>query len=164
MKQAYKIRAVTSCEMSSKYYPFDVQTCSVDLATPSQTQDRLVLDIREWKSKNDLSFTQSYNLPFSIGYNVSSIVVNHNSHLFKDTDLDLIKNTFFDGNTEWELLNYKIDACSLRRNQYENYTSVKVTFAFARKTSYYEITLFLPIVVINLLVCVGLWIPGMVSD
>ncbi|CAG5078090.1 Oidioi.mRNA.OKI2018_I69.PAR.g8897.t1.cds [Oikopleura dioica] len=145
VKQAYKIRAVTSCEMSSKYYPFDVQICSVDLATPSQTQDRLVLDIRDWKSKNGLSFNQSYTLPFSIGY--------------KETDLDLIKNAFHDENTEFELIDYRIDAYSLPRNQYENYTSVKVTLAFARKTSYYEITLFLPIVVINLLVSISFFEP-----
>ncbi|CAG5078087.1 Oidioi.mRNA.OKI2018_I69.PAR.g8896.t1.cds [Oikopleura dioica] len=93
VNQAYKIRLVTACEMSSKFYPFDVQNCSVNFATPSQTQDRLILDIRQWKIKNTDSFIQSYNLPFTISYN--------------ETKLDLLQNTFYDGNPAWELLNYK---------------------------------------------------------
>ena len=99
------------------------------------------MKIEEWKKKNNIT-----NIP-------------DDKIEYKDTTLSALKNVFYEESDEWNLLGYKFETKLVEDNQGDFSSLVRVEFALNRKTAKYGLTLFLPIICLNILVCVGMWMP-----
>ena len=85
-----KMRLKTSCEIVQKLYPFDLQECAIDLATPNLDTTFLNFQIGTWNQVQKPKISQTKN---ETSYN--------------ETDLNVAKNAFFDENPEWNLKAFK---------------------------------------------------------
>ncbi|CBY10896.1 unnamed protein product [Oikopleura dioica] len=86
--------------------------------------------------------------------NLSASIAN-----YEEVHLSVLKGSFYEKNQEWDLLGYKYESGTVVGHLKRSYSLVRVYFLLERHTVYYEVTLFIPIVCINLLVCLGLWMP-----
>jgi hypothetical protein len=87
-----KMRVSTSCDITQKLYPFDLQECSVEIATPNLDTELLNFKIKTWNSMQK-----------------SEIERGRNETNYNETDLDSVKNTFFDDNPEWLIAAFKYE-------------------------------------------------------
>ena len=158
-----KVRASTGCEMDPALYPFDVQQCSIQISTPGMSKDLLALVVDEWMFKNGQQQWMADKT--SMGYD--------------ETKIEVLENVFYDSNPAWDFLGYKFDDIDITGNDGKLYSRVqgtvlyffltcgffkyktgkKVTFALARNTAFYELTLFMPIGCMCVLVVLGIWMP-----
>ncbi|CAG5079893.1 Oidioi.mRNA.OKI2018_I69.PAR.g9410.t1.cds [Oikopleura dioica] len=136
-----KMRALVSCDVDLTLYPFDSQECGLSFATPTMADYKLYFHFHEWNMLNSLQ-------------NLSSSVAS-----YEKTHLSLLQGTFYRENTEWALLGYKYSVEPVVGHLKRSYSHVNVDFLLERHKVYYEVTLFIPIVCLNLLVCLGLWMP-----
>ncbi|CAG5081515.1 Oidioi.mRNA.OKI2018_I69.PAR.g9896.t1.cds [Oikopleura dioica] len=136
-----KMRALVGCDVQQNLYPFDSQECGLSFATPTMSDYKLYFHVHEWNMLNTLG-------------NLSSSVGN-----YEEVHLSVLKGSFYHDNAEWDLLGYKYAAEKVIGHLKRSYSLVNVYFLLERHTVYYEVTLFIPIVCLNLLVCLGLWMP-----
>ena len=72
-----------------------------------------------------------------------------------------IKYKYHNENTEWEFFAFKIEETYLEDQVAEkNYSTIIIKFGFQRNSSYYTMTLIIPILVLTLLAPLGLILPG----
>ena len=110
VSMAIKIRASTSCTMDPSNYPFDVQECSIELSTPGLDTEFLKLKIKKWMLKNGLP-REEIDKKMSMGYN--------------ETKIEVLQNTFFDDQEEWEFLGYKVEDEDVKGNDGKEYSRIK---------------------------------------
>ena len=77
----------------------------------------------------------------------------------KDTNMSTLFGMFYEESDEWNLLGFKFGSSFVENNQGANYSLVRVDLALNRKTAKYGLTLLFPIICLNVLVCVGMWMP-----
>ena len=68
------------------------------------------------------------------------------------------------GNAEWHLIGYKYKVVSLDSAVRDTFSCMKVSLGLKRNSSYYSLTLFVPIMVLTILTPVGLILPGNISS
>ena len=136
-----KMRVLVTCSVEQNLYPFDSQECGLNLATPTMSDYKLYFHVHEWNMLNTLG-----NLSASVGN-------------YEEVHLSVLKGSFYHDNEEWDLLGYKYEVDTVIGHLKRTFSRVNVYFLLERHTVYYEVTLFIPIVCLNLLVCVGLWMP-----
>ncbi|CAG5079167.1 Oidioi.mRNA.OKI2018_I69.PAR.g9188.t1.cds [Oikopleura dioica] len=144
VKMSRKLRLSTSCSMDPALYPFDVQVCSIDLSTPGMPMSKLSLEVTKWMFKNGVQFDPKDG---------------EKSLDYSQTDMTVLQNVFYDDNPAWNFLGYKFTDVAITGNDGNKYSRVQVTFAVARNIAFYELTLFLPIVCMCILVVLGIWMP-----
>ena len=75
--------------------------------------------------------------------------------------LKAIKYKYYSGNTEWEFFAYKIENDILYDHVVKKkYSTINIKFGFQRHSTYYTMTLIIPIVALTLLAPIGLILPG----
>ena len=75
--------------------------------------------------------------------------------------IEAIKYKYYSGNTEWEFFAYKIEKDVLYDYVGEkNYSTINIKFGFKRNSTYYTMTLLVPILALTFLSPIGLILPG----
>ena len=81
-----------------------------------------------------------------------------------EKSLEAIKYKYYNGNSEWELFAYKIyteERLQTRRlKQEEGHSTVIMKFGFQRNSTYFTMTLIIPIIALTLIAPIGLILPG----
>ena len=85
-----------------------------------------------------------------------------------EKSLEAIKYKYYSGNSEWELFAYKIYTDELvqktrRLRPGESHSTVIMKFGFQRNSTYFTMTLIIPIIALTLLAPIGLILPGYFS-
>ena len=121
VSMAIKVRASTGCSMDPSNYPFDVQECSIELSTPGLDTEFLKLKTKKWMLKNGIP-REEIDKKMSMGYN--------------ETKIEVLQNTFFDDQEEWEFLGYKVEDEDVKGNDGKEYSRVKgeVIYLFSFKS------------------------------
>ena len=79
--------------------------------------------------------------------------------LFTDDSKKIIEHELLVSNAEWKFIGYKYKVQSLGSTVREDFSTLKVKIGLKRNSSYYSLTLFVPIMVLSFLTPVGLIMP-----
>lgn len=145
VQMSIKQRVKTACSQDPSNYPFDVQQCAIEFSAPGLSSEFLKLDIEKWMIKNGVPGKQLKEKKI-LG--------------FAETKMEALKNTFFDDNEAWQILGYKVENEDVKGSDNKDYSKLKVTFAIARTTTWYELTLIIPMIGLCFLVVFGIFMPA----
>ena len=81
-------------------------------------------------------------------------------NLVKEKARRIFEHELYMGNAEWHLIGYKYTVESLDSAVRDSFSCMKVSLGLKRNSSYYSLTLFVPIMVLTILTPVGLILPG----
>ena len=136
-----QFRSRTSCSTSVANYPFDDHACDIIFAAKECSTDYLGLTVRRWNQQN--------RLPLNV-----------TETKYSDTQLDVFKHLYWESNTEWTLSEYKYIVSDIATPKGEEFSTVAVNMLLTRSHSYYEITLFCPVILLAILSTVGIILPS----
>ena len=83
--------------------------------------------------------------------------------LTDELSMSLIRHELYMGNAEWEFLGYKYKVETLSSPIRSDFSTLKLSIGLKRNSSFYSLTLFVPIMVLTILSPVGLILPGTIS-
>ena len=82
-----------------------------------------------------------------------------NTWLFTDESKKIIEHELLVSNAEWKFVGYKYKVESLESTVREDFSTLQIKIGLKRNSSYYSLTLFVPIMVLTILTPVGLIMP-----
>ena len=84
--------------------------------------------------------------------------------LTNELSMSLIRHELYMGNAEWEFLGYKYKVETLSSPVRSDFSTLKLNIGLKRNSSFYSLTLFVPIMVLTILSPVGLILPGEIAS
>lgn len=138
-------RATTTYDALILKYPFDSQICELIFASREQSSDYVKLRVVNWNKLNRIF-----------------------PHTLKDTTklngtkpkLTVAQHRYWQTNNEWEFAEYHYKITDKSSITGYSYSTLTMTLKAVRYTSYYELTLFVPVIVLAILSTTGLILPG----
>ena len=99
-------------------------------------------------------------LTSGLGRFIRTKMILSTNHLAKDKARRIFEHELYMGNAEWHLIGYKYNVESLDSAVRDSFSCMRIRVGLKRNSSYYSLTLFVPILVLTILTPVGLILPG----
>ncbi|XP_070197269.1 glycine receptor subunit alpha-4-like [Littorina saxatilis] len=136
-----RLSMTLSCPMNLRYYPFDKQSCSIQIMSFGYSDDKLTL---EWMNNTEP------NEPTSL--NMNPVIMNENVEL-----------------PQFEVVNSDAIRCYKRYHQKSgNHSCIEAVFFLERNITYYVVQMYIPSILIVMLSWISFWltvnsVPGRIS-
>ena len=161
----FRLRANFSPSVNT--YPYDLQIAAFSIASTDYSMSKVKVDTLDFSHKIIISVQITTNTWDSLNkikkpdytYQWDDAPSGTEKWLFTDESRKIIEHELLVSNAEWRFIGYKYKVQSLASTVREDFSTLQVKIGLKRNSSYYSLTLFVPIMVLTVLTPVGMIMP-----